>query len=1478
MGLKNFFEEALANINPFDNGATASTVAAARKKPAPAVTPPANTTITPRPTQISQPAAVTQPKVAPVVIPKMQTQDFSVQPGFNDNEYFSKFNASDVDTQRKMREAAQAQADNTAVVNKNDLDKVTAAKSALDIIDNHGTKKAGNFGTFLADTGKSFVDSFTQPTKVLGQGIDQAINGPQRSQDEIKSVSQANATANAIATSPRSTPQQVDQARKNAADAQSVLDYHLNHAIDITDPVRQAGAFVQAASNIPIAGPTGALLTTGAKTAGKDLVESAIRNGIEGAAAGGVNSGAGVLTDQGSQANPLDVIKAGATGAVVGGLTGAATPIVGAGASKLAQTARTASHDAILSKIADAGGQSSGVHQSVLNTDAVDAIPTSGRAVDQYANELFKGNDIGEVHTTRDAEGNSIPLTQDSANKLAAYRSVYNDTSAPEGAQHPLTYIPVKEVQPGFIIRALDLHSANMQAGNVNGENFDDLLKKAASEGAPQPAPKSKLAAFAQQAQQPSPDPIAPGEAAANIARANQPSPFPEPASTVRDIADIPTAKEQPTALFTQPEAGQTKVKLNTNRLDIPEEMKPQLDAETSEIINKLTNKDVQEFAKGAGIDYKSYGEAGTKKKIAEQLNLRSQAAEITNAAEEARKAGDLDKSSQLLAQAAELGRTSRAQGSDIARQLQARRIIADQMNTPQQKVFRLLDEAGVDPEVYTKRLAGVDFADAGQVADAYRELVPAKFKDWLDKYRYTNMLSSPLTHIVNITSNLQGSFGIAPLTKAVAGGIDAVHSAVTGADRTRFAGEAGSYMKGAFKSVPEAVQTFKDIMTGKKTSEMVDTNAITNGRLATSGVLGKLDTTLSFVPKLLEASDRLGMTIAKGGELRSLEFRKSRGGVVPKDMAGFAEDAASYTNFRQELGKEGQGAVLDAIDSIPQAINKLRNHKNPIVSTFAKFTIPFVTTPTNLLKQGLEYSPAGLATLWKNGDKTGQLAKVAVGTSVMGITAGAFAANDAITFGEPTDPDQRNAFRAEGKQAYSVKIGGHWVSYSKLHPAIAFNLAATAAVKDALDKGSIDQSSADKLLNGFAGAVNFFVNQSYMKSVGDFVSGLQVKDGATLQSTVAGVATNYANQLVPFKSLVSWIGRQIDNTQRKPDTQAPTIQQIGQSLIQDIPGLNSSVPARKNPYDNSDLKNDNPILNAFSPVKVTNDKGFGNTTGLNVEDRMIQQQLDPNGKEQFRQGVIDQKFADKQALAEENKIKAADNNGSTTSGAIPADVKAAVAAAGPTTDSSSAKTASSTPVRQLSNGKFYAKIGDQYKTFDSESKAQKAVSDNDNQKAVDTFTNSNDKIKEIGDKTYYKTGTGEVKSKDTFTYQADKADSTIKLNLDRAKANDDYSGWKSAAEQKYQLIQAKIARLDPDTQQDDINSLTLDAENLISEFQKYAGYGGLSKAKSGNSSNKSSNGLDYTKINAYGDPSSAGTTFRSILKNAKITGKSAKA
>lgn len=613
----------------------------------------------------------------------------------------------------------------------------------------------------------------------------------------------------------------------------------------------------------------------------------------------------------------------------------------------------------------------------------------------------------------------------------------------------------------------------------------------------------------------------------------------------------------------------------NVDRLNINDKAKAAIKGEIdnagkeleASVGTRLSNKEVLDLADhSSNVLNKTVTKEQTAEKIAANLKLRQK---IAHAASD----GKVDKGF------IDLWIKDKAAGEDIARQLQARKIGADAKDT--QAIDALLEsiyKTNKNADEIAAAAKGVDFNDTEQVAKFYRQFVKPKTSEWIDLLRYNSMLTSPNTHLINTSSNFQGTGILAPIEKTVTGMVDATRAALTGKPRQYAVGEGAAYAKGYYSNLATASKRFVAVMKGDKVFNYnPDLPMTTQIPLSTSKGGRLVENTLKYPIRLLEAADQFFSAMTEGGVESSLAYRASKGIGSPDDVL---QEAAKRL-FRGELHSSEQGYVLNAIDDVTNVINRLRHSDNPITSTVAKFTLPFLRTPMNLLKQGIEYSPAGLVTLPGASNKTEQISKMIIGM-MSAAGAATLLGQDRLTWAEPTNATQKAAFRAAGRQPYSIKLGNHWISYSKLHPAVAFNFALISAIDDAKKNRHLDDSQADSILSGFAKWGNFLADQSYLKNIGDFVAGAKGDQGGWSK-----LVSNYPQQLIPFRAMASWIERLTDPVQHMADTSGGIIEDIWQQIMAQIPGLAGKTPVRTGPMG-LPIQNQNRLFNAFSPNRVT--------------------------------------------------------------------------------------------------------------------------------------------------------------------------------------------------------------------------------------------------------------------------------------------------
>lgn len=598
------------------------------------------------------------------------------------------------------------------------------------------------------------------------------------------------------------------------------------------------------------------------------------------------------------------------------------------------------------------------------------------------------------------------------------------------------------------------------------------------------------------------------------------------------------------------------------------DEVKPLIEKSVGKV---LSNKEAIELAEKSSQLFKSPKlRQDTLEWEAKMLNTRQRLAEMAKSETVDREFIDT-----LLA--------VKTQGADLGRKLQSLSIDADPRNiSAKQAMIDAVLKVNENVDEILGAAQGVDFNDLNQATEFYRKFIKPRAMDWVDLVRYNSMLSSPKTHIINTFSNALNTTTIAPVEKMLVGGLDFFGSKITGNPRQAFALEGVHFTLGYLNQVKEAATRFVDVMRGRRAYTNLDVKHIP---IATKGIKGGIVKTLSYPMRLLEATDQFFMALTEGAEAGALQYRASKG-VKVGNIETLAKEKAAYRVFRQELHVDEQGYVLDGLDTVTAFIESLRNSNNPLVAIPAKFTVPFIRTPTNIFKQGLEYSPVGFTTMVGAKNKTEQMAKAMIGSAVF-AGAATMLTSGRLSWAEPVNADDKAAYRAAGKQPYSIKVGDKWLSYQKLPPAIAFPFALVSAIDDAQKNKALDDNTVDMILSTVAKYGQFLSDQSYAKSIGDFLAEVRGEKGG-----VERIASNYVQQLIPFRAMGGWLARLTDEVQRKPDTAASTIDQQIQYMMMNIPGLTQKVPARTGP-NGMPILQQHRVRNAFSPIQTSTETPF---------------------------------------------------------------------------------------------------------------------------------------------------------------------------------------------------------------------------------------------------------------------------------------------
>ncbi|MEL7112113.1 MAG: hypothetical protein AAGK93_04110, partial [Pseudomonadota bacterium] len=123
------------------------------------------------------------------------------------------------------------------------------------------------------------------------------------------------------------------------------------------------------------------------------------------------------------------------------------------------------------------------------------------------------------------------------------------------------------------------------------------------------------------------------------------------------------------------------------------------------------------------------------------------------------------------------------------------------------------------------------------------------------------------------------------------------------------------------------------------------------------------------------------------------------------------------------------------------RSVLKLRNFANGLGFPLGHILLPFVVTPSNILKFAFQNGPTGILfqeirdELAAGGTRRALAqSRIAAGTGLMMIGMD-MVANGRMTGAAPNDPGERELWQRDGRQEYALKIGDKWVSYRRLEP-----------------------------------------------------------------------------------------------------------------------------------------------------------------------------------------------------------------------------------------------------------------------------------------------------------------------------------------------------------------------------------------------------------------------------------------------------------
>lgn len=511
------------------------------------------------------------------------------------------------------------------------------------------------------------------------------------------------------------------------------------------------------------------------------------------------------------------------------------------------------------------------------------------------------------------------------------------------------------------------------------------------------------------------------------------------------------------------------------------------------------------------------------------------------------------------------------------------------------------VDEAAsyaIDPQLATDyMMAETDEARSAAwqaiINDIASRVKPTVKEKW-DYWRYTSMLTNPVTHVRNLAGNsvqmlmrkTKNAIGAAleaaavkdtdQRTKALLGRgeADTARRALARElyeeDKARAMG-AGKYKEGSPSGIAREIEDARKMFSEKyKLGKAVQWVGEKNTAALDWG--DELFNKPAYIESLAQAMKARGITAE--------EARRG-------DKADLMESARAYA--AQEAAKATYRDFNEFSDAVTR-LNRLRESDNWAVrglGVAADAVLPFRRTPANILVRGVaEYSPVGLARGVKQamvdvkaGTKT---AAEAIDTLSAGLTGtgimllGALLAKNGMLHTEAGDDDrEENFLKSIGYQDFALQIGDTSYTLDWMTPAAMPLFAGAAMMESVAD----DKNLADALMDGLTGIGDVILETSMLSSLDSLLENYQYANSKPWYILTQPIIS-YLSQGVP--TIGGKIANVLDDTARKAYVPKDTgevsgdISYFWQSLMRKVPGgreaLQPSIDAWGQEIGNGDL------------------------------------------------------------------------------------------------------------------------------------------------------------------------------------------------------------------------------------------------------------------------------------------------------------------
>ncbi len=420
------------------------------------------------------------------------------------------------------------------------------------------------------------------------------------------------------------------------------------------------------------------------------------------------------------------------------------------------------------------------------------------------------------------------------------------------------------------------------------------------------------------------------------------------------------------------------------------------------------------------------------------------------------------------------------------------------------------------------KSIQEMDDIEDAIVRDISKQLPAADFARKWNEWRYLAMLGNPKTHIRNIFGNLL--FTPAVMGKNALG--VAFEQAIPKEQRTK------AFLslkdKALFDFAKQDFAEMADFVLGERTDQR-GIKAIEKYRRVYKNRV--LEGMRKLNSKALEKEDKF---FVEGHYISSMaQLIKARGWDVNNLTKQQLFAAREYAT------REARKATYRDESKVADALNRL-SRTNKAAELIIGGNMPFKKTPVNILKRGVEYSPAGLVKgvkelCWdvrkgkmKSSEAIDSICSGLTGSMMMAL--GIWLSAIGVLKATPDDDKEETLERLSGGQEYAIEIGGKSYTIDWIAP-MSMPLFVGAELQKAVEnRGQEDAKITSRLIDAVCNISEPMFNLSMLQGLTSSIKAGAYSDQPIIDIT-ANTLASYLTQGVP--TLGGQIARSFDTKQR---------------------------------------------------------------------------------------------------------------------------------------------------------------------------------------------------------------------------------------------------------------------------------------------------------------------------------------------------------